>query len=498
MSDNYVLQYQYIRLIFGARYDFIQYFSTPAAARQLTKNLRTVLQRGGFCLTKFIANNSDALSAIPAEDRDKSASETKVLSQTWCFRTDSYTAPPPKTVDNPTTLSKLFSLVSSIFEPIGLLSPLVIQFKIIIQSLWKLGETWNHAIPNHIQTSVNKLTDSYHAMPTVSVPRRAFRSATTVELHLFTDASNSAFAAVIYSRQPAFSQTSAQQIFVIGKSRVLPIKQKSITKLELEAAVLGVRLLRKVRNAFSCTFRVVKFWTDSCVVLDWIQRQNKLKCFVAHRVNEITLHSDPLDWQYQMDQWSILLQRIGQKLAQTTANNLYSRRCFSTWSNPLKVAANVFRFVRRLRLPTSPSTLVSEEFRKANHALIKQSQFLSFASTFHQLRRNLNPTSRDKLIPFLPLIDQNSLLRRSHGRLVYAPLVQAIRFPLLLDSKEPITKLYLGHAHEICCHAGPEFVKAFVQQLFKIFDIRAALRSIDYRCFIYRRFRAEELCRNAT
>ena len=104
MSDNYVLQYQYIRLIFGARYDFIQYFSTPAAARQSTKNLRTVLQRGGFCLTKFIANNSDALSAIPAEDRDKSASETKVLSQTWCFRTDSYTAPPPKTVDNPTTL----------------------------------------------------------------------------------------------------------------------------------------------------------------------------------------------------------------------------------------------------------------------------------------------------------------------------------------------------------------------------------------------------------
>ena len=134
-------------------------------------------------------------------------------------------------------------------------------------------------------------------MPTVSVPRRAFRSATTVEL-LFTDASNSAFAAVIYARQPAFSQTSAQQIFVIGKSRVLPIKQKSIPKLELEAAVLGVRLLRKVRNAFSCTFRVVKFWTDSCVVLDWIQRQNKLKCFVAHRVNEITLHSDPLDWQY--------------------------------------------------------------------------------------------------------------------------------------------------------------------------------------------------------
>ena len=277
MSDNYVLQYQYIRLTFGANCspfcailvlrrcaqdlasqfpdvlqavlnnfymdDFIQSFSTPVAARQLTNDLRTVLQRGGFRLTKFISNNSDALSSIPAEDREKSASKTKVLGQTWCLRTDSYTAPPPNSVDNPTTLRQLLSLVSSIFDPIGLLSPLVIQFKIMLQSLWKLGQTWDQAIPDYIQTSVNKLTDCYRAMPTVSVPRRAFRSATTVELHVFTEASNSALAAVIYARQPTFSHTSAQQTFVIGKSRVSPIKQKSIPKLELEAAVLGARLL---------------------------------------------------------------------------------------------------------------------------------------------------------------------------------------------------------------------------------------------------------------
>ena len=167
--------------------DFIQSFSTPAAACQLTNDLRTVLQRGGFRLTKFISNKSDALSSIPAEDREKSASQTKVLGQTWCLRTDSYTAPPPNSVDNPITLRQLFSLVSSIFDPIGLLSPLVIQFKISLQSLWKLGQTWDQAIPDHIQTSVTKLTDCYRAMPTVSVPRCAFRSATTVELHVFTE-----------------------------------------------------------------------------------------------------------------------------------------------------------------------------------------------------------------------------------------------------------------------------------------------------------------------
>ena len=182
MSDNYVLQYQYIRLIFGANCssfraifvlrrwaqdlasqfpdvlqavlnnfymdNFIQTFSTPTAARQLTNDLRTVLQLGGFRLTMSISNNSYALSSIPAEDREQSASETKVLGRTSCLRTDSYTAPPPKSVDNPTTLRQLFSLVSSIFDPIGLLSPLVIQFNIILQSLCKLGQTWNQATSN--------------------------------------------------------------------------------------------------------------------------------------------------------------------------------------------------------------------------------------------------------------------------------------------------------------------------------------------------------------
>ena len=48
-------------------------------------------------------------------------------------------------------------------------------------------------------------------MPTVPVPRRSFRSANTLEVHVFSDASITAFAAVIHARQPASSQTSAQQ-----------------------------------------------------------------------------------------------------------------------------------------------------------------------------------------------------------------------------------------------------------------------------------------------
>ena len=86
--------------------------------------------------------------------------------------------------------------------------------------------------------------------------------------------------------------------FVLGKSRVAPLKQLSVPKLELEVALLGVRLLQVVRRAFDRNFPCVTFWTDSCVVLDWIQNQKKLKSFVAHRVYEISRSSAFSDWRY--------------------------------------------------------------------------------------------------------------------------------------------------------------------------------------------------------
>ena len=49
------------------------------------------------------------------------------------------------------------------------------------------------------------------------------------------------------------------------------------------------------------------------------------------------------------------------------------------------------------------------------------------------------------------------------------------------------------HFHEICHHAGPEYVKSFLQQRYFIFGVRAALRTISYRCFQCRRFRAENV-----
>ena len=177
LEDDFVRQYQNTRLIFGANCspccaifalrkcsfdncdqlshvhasvlkdfymdDFIKSFPTTTDARQLTSDLRTVLARGGFRLTNFASNNSSAIDHLPETEKESPVETKRVLGQNWSLKDDTYNAPPPKPVPTPSTLRQLFSLVSSIFDPICLLAPFVIKLKIFIQSLWKRGQSWD-------------------------------------------------------------------------------------------------------------------------------------------------------------------------------------------------------------------------------------------------------------------------------------------------------------------------------------------------------------------
>ena len=69
------------------------------------------------------------------------------------------------------TQRKPFSLVSSIFDPLGLLSPLAIRIKMILQQIWKLGKKWDELTPLELQNALQKVLNSYFAMPEIRLPR---------------------------------------------------------------------------------------------------------------------------------------------------------------------------------------------------------------------------------------------------------------------------------------------------------------------------------------
>ena len=72
---------------------------------------------------------------------------------------------------------------------------------------------------------------------------------------------------------------------VMGKSRLAPIKQISIPRLELSGAVVACRLYRLLSDELELKLDQVTFFTDSMIVLGYIKNvSRRFKTFVGNSV----------------------------------------------------------------------------------------------------------------------------------------------------------------------------------------------------------------------
>ena len=122
-------------------------------------------------------------------------------------------------------------------------------------------------------------------------------SESSVELHVFVDASTAAMAAIAYLRITHNHSEVTETCFLIGKFKVDQIKQTSVPKHELEAAVTGVRLHSTIVKESSFAIDTTVFWTDSQVVLDWIASSRKQPVYVANQLSEITATTEAKQWR---------------------------------------------------------------------------------------------------------------------------------------------------------------------------------------------------------
>ena len=119
----------------------------------------------------------------------------------------------------PNTRQDIFSLVASIFYALGIVTPAVLEEKLLIQSLWKLKLDWGDNIPKDILQSYQQWLSELHHIKEISIScwfNIYVGKKSDIELHIYSHASNSAHGAVAYFK----SITSNKSVFVLSKSRL--------------------------------------------------------------------------------------------------------------------------------------------------------------------------------------------------------------------------------------------------------------------------------------
>ncbi|GFW56324.1 integrase_H2C2 domain-containing protein [Trichonephila clavipes] len=197
------------------------------------------------------------------------------------------------------TKRMVLSTIARIFDPLGLLGPIITWAKIFMQRLWLLELGWSDELPFKEEKEWRRFIDSLEAVNNISIDRRiVIQRAESIKLHAFSDASEKAYGSSLYLKSIS-ALGEFKVCLVMSKSRVSPLKQISIPRLELCGAVLAAKLMKKVKEALNLQITAVHFWSDSTNVISWIHQESReLKTFVANRVSKIHHLSSRDQWHH--------------------------------------------------------------------------------------------------------------------------------------------------------------------------------------------------------
>ncbi|VDI63376.1 Hypothetical predicted protein [Mytilus galloprovincialis] len=251
---------------------------TEEGAISLIKNVTELCKEGGFNMTKWTSNSQNVVQSIPEKDCARNIEEwncgddsltDRALGVYWYIKDDKLGFH-INIKEKPSTRRGILSIVSSIYDPIGIVSPFVLTAKSILQGLCKKEIGWDEEIPNRELSSWNK----------------------------WLNASDKGYGCVFYIRL-VDEEGSIQCSFLLGKSRVAPLKSMTIPRMELTAATSAVRLGNMIIREIEYSFDDIYYYTDSMSVLRYIANsKTRFHTFVANRLAVIHEATKVNQWHY--------------------------------------------------------------------------------------------------------------------------------------------------------------------------------------------------------
>ncbi|XP_037952450.1 uncharacterized protein LOC119682944 [Teleopsis dalmanni] len=536
LADKFETQYPIGAALIKSSFFVDDFLGGADSIDQLTNirhQLTAILQKGCFDLDKWHSNHHDFISDTTTKSLNLDTDTvTSALGIKWHQMQDvflfSFNAQPGQIVTKRTILS----LASSLFDPLGLLAPIILVAKIMMQELWLLRVDWDESVPQNLHSAWKTFIQDLTTLSSVKVPRYCLSiNYQQVDVHGFCDASIRAYGCCIFLRSQNTSGKVTVRLFT-AKSRVAPIKRKSLPKLELCGALLLAKLYQKVQPIFAQFKGETFFWTDSQIVLHWLkQHSSTLSAFVGNRVAEIQditangqwrhvpTQSNPADvvsrgcnirqlsescwftgpefllladkyWPHlkchNLDMEEVNKETRKVVFVNTNEDNyvLQVLSRYSSYTKMLRVIAQVQRFyhVTKNKLKNGECTLQPIQLQKALHCIIWVIQQQFFEIDIQRLQRG-NPAegTLKHLNPFLDNVFGYQLLKVG-GRLELSDISVGQRHPILLPKGCYFVELYVRHIHLCNYHAGAKALIALTRLNFWIINIREIARRVVHSC----------------
>ena len=529
--------------------DCLKSVDSEDKATMLAADLQSLMKMGGFRLTKWISNSRKVLQNIPESERAPAVVSLgpedalpcdRALGVNWNVNGDTITFK-IKIAEKPLTRRGILSIVSAIFDPLGLLAPVTLRAKAIVQSLCRKKIGWDDAVPRKEQDEWQRWLMNLLCLENIRISRcfqpRSFSNLKNIELHVFSDGSETGYGACAYLRITDQHDSTACCL-VLGKSRLAPIKQSSIPRLELCGAVVSCRLYVMLTRELDLKIDQVIFWTDSTILLGYINNTTRrFKTFVGNRLSYIHEVTSPEQWRYvdsasnpadlasrgidpdddaSLKKWlngpDFLLQdestwpRLANRPEIADDDSEVKREAainttaldtgpkledlinhYSDWYRLQRAIAWLQRFVKYCERRKQDGDglkcgdLVVEEIQNATQAILKYVQKVHFQRELEDLKKGNSVMKKSRLAALNPVLTDEII--RMSGRQIH-------KAPIILPHSDHVTDLIIRQCHSKNGHVGLQHVLAELREKYWILRGPSTVKKTIGKCMVCKRQRS--------
>ena len=249
------------------------------------------MKKAGFNQRKWSTNSHSLAKLTPFNLETEPFNTHSVLGMLWNPKEDTLSLKITDELPYPVKFTKriVLSLLSRIFDPLGLYLPSTIRFRWFFSSLISSLSKWDEPLSEDQVPRFKTLLDDHRKIGSHTLPRCICpKIKENMRIHVFSDASSIAYGACVYLQYTDPFNKSSKLNLLRSRAKICTKNQMSIPRLELAATIVGVRLYENIVNSDPFLNSLcVEFWTDSMASLRWIQGSKQWPPYIENRVSII-------------------------------------------------------------------------------------------------------------------------------------------------------------------------------------------------------------------